>query len=134
MHCLFRFAVVGVLCAFLSACSSGPKMVKITGTLKSKDESLKIDKNGSVTVIFVPVVEPGKHYTTYTGIYRAEDPTFVINEIPEGKYKVALMCMVPQPTRETEDINQRFTDKDTPILREVKGGGEPIVIDITKPN
>jgi len=108
-------------------------MVKITGTLKTNDKPLKIDSNGSVTVIFSPIVEKDAHFTTYTGIYRTEDPTFVINEIPEGKYKVSLLCMVLEQTREIQDINEKFSAQNTPIVREVKGGIEPLVIDLAKP-
>ena len=134
MRFAFRVLLPLILCGFLSACSSGPRKVTLTGKLNNNNEPLKVDSKGSVTVIFTPVTEKGAQFTTYTGIYRTEDTTFVVNEIPEGKYKISLQCMVPQPNKDTEDINQRFNAQNTPIVREVKGGTETLVIDLAKPN
>jgi hypothetical protein len=127
-----------MLCFVLPSCSSGPNVVKVTGKLQMNEQPLKVDPKGSVTVVFTPVVEQGKTYDTYSGIYHTESPTFEIpgpdgRGIPEGKYKISLMAMVPQPTAEIHDINERFNAKNTPIVREVRTS-ETLIIDLAKPN
>jgi hypothetical protein len=126
-----------ILCTVLPSCSSGPKVVKVTGKLQRNDQPLKVDSKGSVTVVFTPIFEGRKKtFDTYTGIYRSESPTFEIpgpdgNGIPEGKYKISLLAMVPQPTAEIHDINERFNAQNTPIVREIRTS-ETLVIDLGK--
>jgi hypothetical protein len=137
MRSLGCILFIFVLALTLPACTPSPKLVKVKGTLHQNGQPLKIDSNGSVTVVFTPMVEKGQNSTSHSGVYRADNPIFEVfgdgNGIPEGKYKISLICMVLNPTADTKDINDRFGTEKSPIVREVHSP-DPLVIDLAKPN
>src|SRR5437868_12239189 len=89
------FSICLVVCLFLSACSSGPKPVKITGKLTNGDKPFKVDPKTPFDVVFVPIVEKGQALDTYPATINRDDMSFTINGkkgdgIPVGKYRVAI--------------------------------------------
>ncbi|MCC6420504.1 MAG: hypothetical protein IT429_19885 [Gemmataceae bacterium] len=116
-------------CLLLSACSSGPRTVKVTGKVTNKGKPLN-GGQGGVTLVFHSDTEKGNRYPAdppdpATGAYE-------VAKIPEGKYRVEIQVMSANPTAQTQKINQQFTPDSTPIVREVKGDIN-IDIDVAKP-
>lgn len=126
-----------ILCLHLPACTSGPKPIKVTGKLNYKDQPLKVDPKGGVTLSFIQAAEDDKPSTTYNAEINRDDMTFVVKSrdpkgIPPGKYRIAVNLMMPEQTAQVQEINQRFSPQDTKIERDITTE-EPIVLDLSKP-
>lgn len=135
-----RFVCVSALltvCLFLSACSSGPKPVKVTGKLMYQGKALAIDPKGGITLTFVAVAEPGRPADAFVADINREDMSYVVNGrtglgIPPGKYRVAISVMTLEETALTRTLNQRFTQEQSPIVRDI-ASEEPLVLDLALP-
>lgn len=132
------FIAACIVCLFLSACSSGPKPLKVTGKLTYQGKPLAVDAKGGVTLTFIPVVEAGQAFTNQQAEVNREDMSFAVKGptgqgIPAGKYRIAVMLMTPEQTPMVREINQRFTQEQSPIVRDI-ASEEPIVLDLSKPD
>jgi hypothetical protein len=120
------------LCLLLAACSAGPKPVKANGTLLNDGKPFTIGKGGSVTLVFIPIVEGEQHFNSPPTKMKADDSSFTFSQgIPPGKYRVQIMQMVLPLSPEINEMNDRFSKDKSPIVVEVKDE-TPIVIDVAK--
>jgi hypothetical protein len=112
-------------------------MVIAKGQLLYEGKPFKVDPKAGVTIKFIPVVEPGKPYTSFTSRPdNREEMTFQVTGptgrgIPLGKYKIAVF-LIAGDTPNADEINEQFSDQNTKVERDVQSD-EPLRIDLSKP-
>jgi hypothetical protein len=132
MRTLLFLAGCSALCLALPACSTGPRLVKATGTLLNDGKPFTIGKGGSVTLVFIPTDQGDKPFNSPPTKMKAADSSFAFSQgIPSGKYRVQIMQMVMPSSPEIDELNERFSKGNSPIIVEVKDG-TPIIIDVAK--
>lgn len=111
-------------------------MTPIKGKLTIGGKSALPDKKGGVTIVFLPVVTEGMVTTTYPADpLNPDDNTFEVKGpagkgIPHGKYKVTLSFMMPIHTPAIQQMNDKYSEANTPIVIDVTGA--EVVIDLAK--
>lgn len=127
MNIFVRIAVVLLGCVMVAGC--GAKKVTVNGKVTRKGEPIKMGTNGYFQVTLIPVVEKGKNYTTIPGRSDA-DGAFVIENVPAGKYRIAIQQFDPNPQQDA--LGGQFSEEKTKIVRDIDGKS-PIEIDLNKP-
>ena len=127
-----------MLCFLIPACSSGPTTYKVKGTLLNKEKPYTVAKGGGVTIVFIPIVAATAAFDTYPTRMDPDDSSFTVEGkegkgMPPGKYRVSIQQMVPGGPAAISEMNERFSDKNTPIIVEITDGKAPLVIDLAKP-
>jgi len=119
----------------LPACSSGPKLVKVSGKVSYNQKPLKSIEG--VTIIFHPVADSAGD--TYPATPLEQDGSFSVpgrtgKGIPEGKYKISAyqMTVNAAAAAEAQKINDMFPVAKTQIVWEV-AGDTTIDLDLSKP-
>jgi hypothetical protein len=123
-------------CTLIPACSKGPPPILVKGTVLNNGQPLKIDSNGSMTLMFDRVVEKGETPERFSTRVVQDSGAFEITGkdgkgVPPGKYKIGLVVMLPKPTAESEHWNQAFSGGKSPIMRDITSP-EPLTIDLAK--
>ena len=121
----------------LPACSSGPKLVKVKGNLRLKDQPYTAKHTGSLSIRLIPVVEADEHFHTYVGDFNREDGSFVVNGktgqgIPTGKYLITIHQRLMDAPPEILEMNERFSQPNSKIIREIVDE-TPLVINLSTP-
>ena len=133
---LQRFSRLAVFCSLLSVVSilsltgCGQKLVTVKGTVTDKQQPIPLSQTGSVLVTLVPDVPEGTPHTNKVGRPDASG-NFVIEEVPPGKYKVAVEVNDPLPG--DDKLMGKFSVKSTPIRREVVDEKTVLTIDLASP-
>ena len=117
--------VYAALGALASGCGSGK--VKVTGKVTNAGQPLATH-TGHVQVMLVPDVAPGTPSTNIPAIVNP-DGSFAIDDVPPGKYKVAVE---QQDTPMSDGLGGLFNDQNTKIVRDIDGKA-PLNIDVSKP-
>jgi hypothetical protein len=113
-------------------------MVIAKGKLLDNGAPLKVDSKAGITVSFIEIPQDGMFSNSYPAAnYKRDTGTFEVpgkegRGIPLGKYRITVNIMAIPSTPAVEEINDRFSKKNTEVIREVKND-EPIVIDVSKP-
>jgi hypothetical protein len=136
MRALLALAACLPLCLSLPACSSGPRLIKVTGKLTYHQQPLPAGASSPV-IVFHPVVAKGQHHDTYPALYERDSGAFEVpgktgTGIPEGKYRISVQFMIPKAGSVQAKWNQQFSPEKTPIIREVSGEGR-LDIDLGDP-
>jgi hypothetical protein len=124
------------LCVVLSACSGGPRLVKVSGKLTNHDKPYQVVQGEMRPIItFVPM-DPKGAYDKPAAEFNTTDGTFIVpgrerRGVPEGKYRIAIQLNPPSPTAEIQRYNQLFTEQSSPIVRDITGPQE-LTIDLAK--
>jgi hypothetical protein len=137
LRCLF--SVVALLAILASGCSSGARLVRVKGQLMYNQKPLPVSPKTGITVWFT-AVDAGDNPPFFTAEqpFNREDSTFVVaghdgRGIPIGKYRIAVsQKMAGQLPPDVETMNETFSRKSSPIIREVTSE-EPIILDLSKP-
>lgn len=127
----FRYALslLGVACVLcLTGC--GEKLVTVKGAVVNGGQPISLSQTGSVLVTLVPDVPEGTPHTNKPGRPDASG-NFVIEEVPPGKYKVAVEVNDPLPG--DDKLMGKFSVKNTTIKREVVDEKTPLTIDLANP-
>jgi hypothetical protein len=137
MRLFESYILLFTFCLVLFGCSSGPKPVKVTGTLLHSDKPYPVPKGGSVMLVFIPIVGAGVPFDSYPTRIKAEDSSFVLEGkagqgIPPGKYRVEILQMAIPGTAAIPDLNERFGKDNSKIIVEVTDAKTPLVIDLAK--
>jgi hypothetical protein len=111
-----------------AGCEKSP--VKVTGTVLRDKKPIPVSSTGYVSVILIPDVPPGTHYTTYPARCDA-DGKFELLDAKPGKYKIAVEVFDPDP--QTDKLGGAYSPEKTTIVRDVDGK-KPIEIDLANPN
>jgi hypothetical protein len=138
---LFRWSLsfLTLLVLLTSGCSSGPRLVRVKGQLLYNQKPLPVSAKAGVTITFT-AMDAGDNPPFFTAEqpFNREESTFVVSGpngrgIPVGKYRIAVsQKMAGQLPPDVETMNETFSRKSSPIVREVTGE-EPITIDLSKP-
>jgi hypothetical protein len=136
MRATSKLAACLALCLLLPACSTGPKPIKVKGTVVYNGKPYMVDTKGSINLTFVPIVDADTPHDKYPTRMNKEDATFVVlgrnsTGIPPGKYRIAVNLMVPNMTDEMTEMNAKFTEKDSPIVLDIAGDA-PVLVDLAK--
>ena len=126
---LARWSLLLAVLAFLHGCESKPRTVTVTGSVTRGGQPLPVSKTGYVQILLLPDVGADEQYTTRVGRCEA-DGTFMIPEVPPGKYRIGVEHFDPNP--QSDKLNGAFRAGDSKIIREVDGK-TPINIDLAKP-
>jgi len=122
-----RILLVLVLTAALAGCSTR-RPITVKGKVLNKGAPLAVARAG-VQVTLVPV-DPQTSSSNRVG--RAEpDGSFTIEDVPPGKYRVAVEQFDPTPM--VDKLGGAFSPAKTKIVREVDGKA-PLDIDLSKPD
>jgi hypothetical protein len=122
-------------------CRGGQVEPKFSSALHGKitrgGQPLQVDKArhggyANVELVFVPLDRAGRQFTTKAG----EDGAFEVllpegQTIPPGKYRIAVHQWNPQP--KTDELGGRFSEQNSPIVRDITGGQQELVIDLASP-
>jgi hypothetical protein len=115
-----------------SGCSHGPTKADITGKVLKDGQPLKIPdptKGGKVEVTFV-TANPKDVADYVPRKANADDQgNFEIKGLPLGKYKVGVRQMTDPRTDQLDNV---FNTKNTPIVRDVESSGQYFEIDLGK--
>lgn len=122
---LASFLLLGLVLG--SGC--GEKNVTATGTVLQGKQPIALSATGIIAVTLVPQ-EEGEKYTTLPGRC---DPTgkFVIEDVPPGKYKIAIEKNDPDPTADA--FQGKYSAANTPFSFQIDGKA-PIEIDLPAMN
>jgi hypothetical protein len=136
MRALLALAACLPLCLSLPACSSGPKLIQVTGKLTYHQKPLPAGTSSPI-IVFHPVVAKGQHHDTYPALYQRDSGTYEVPGktgagIPEGRYRISVQFLAPKAASLQEKWNQQFSPEKTPIIREVSGAGR-LDIDLGSP-
>ena len=128
------FCGMALFLVLIAGCSSGPKLVKANGQLLYNSKPLSVDPNTKISVFFVSMGEEAATFTADP--FDRDESTFIVSGrtgqgIPVGKYRIAVR-QIGDLSDEAERINEMFTRKNSPIIREVTSE-EPIILDLSKP-
>lgn len=122
-----------------TGCSSGPepKRVMAKGRLHYNGQPPKISPQASVSIGFFPIEDEGKLGRRISASYDHENKSFTVpgpdgHGIPPGKYRIAIMLILPDNVPELANVNETFGAANTQILRDIQTE-EPISIDLSKP-
>jgi hypothetical protein len=124
------------LCVFLSACSRGPRLVKVSGKLTNHDKPYQVAPAEMRPLITLVPLDKEGAYDKPPAEFNTSDGTFTVpgrqrNGIPEGKYRIAIQLNPPNPSAEIQHYNQLFTEQSSPIVRDITGPTE-LTIDLAK--
>jgi hypothetical protein len=130
---------LALLAVLTPGCSSGPRLVRVKGQLMYNQKPLPISPKAGVSVWFI-TMDAGDNPPLFTAEQplNREDSTFVVSGhdgrgIPIGKYRIAVsQKMAGQLPPDVEAMNETFSRKSSPIVREVIND-EPIILDLSKP-
>ncbi len=141
---LFRWTLVSpvVFLLFLAGCSSGPKTVKLTGTVVLPP-GLTLGKDDGGQITFVPETEG---LPAAAAVFKADNLSFTPNTaekngIVPGKYKIAVSIEIYPGTKGSEQrrqwldaqYNKNFDQNNTKLTYEVTNEPEQsITIDLGK--
>ncbi|MBM3994702.1 MAG: hypothetical protein FJ303_11200 [Planctomycetes bacterium] len=132
MRPLSLVVLAGVL--LLPACSTGPTLIKVSGSVNYNQKPL--GTYDGLNVIFVPVVEAGSHHDSYPADVSRTDGSFTVPGrdglgIPPGKYKVTVNQMSFTASDETKKINDLFTLEKTQLIFDISADTS-LTIDLSK--
>jgi hypothetical protein len=123
-------AVTLMILAPAAGCNPQPRTVTVTGSVLRGGQPIAVSNTGYVQIMLLPDVGADAQYTTRVG--RCEkDGTFVIPEVPPGKYKIGIEQFDPNP--QIDKLNGAFRAGDSKVIRDLDGK-TPINIDLAKPN
>jgi len=103
--------------------------VTVTGKVLKNDQPLQLSPTGSVMVTLIPDVAPGTPASNKLE-YADASGNFTIQDVPPGKYKVAIVQLDPDPG--SDKLAGAFSAKNTKIVREIDGK-TPLNIDLARP-
>lgn len=122
---------LALLCAAFAGCGKSVRKVALHGKITNNGQPLITSNKGFVQIMFHPVQEGGEQTSTpVPAIVDSQKGTFEVDEIPVGKYKVAVQQMDPAPV--TDKLKGAFAYGRSNIVREVTDDGE-MNIDLAKP-
>jgi hypothetical protein len=124
MRTLLSLAPVLILAA--AGCSAS--LVEAHGKVVRNGKPIALSKTGTIDVIFIPVVEAGKPFTTYPAVVET-DGSFKVRQLPRGKYRIAVFVRDPNP--QVDKLKSKFSNDKTKIEREVNGK-DAIDVDLDK--
>jgi hypothetical protein len=125
-----RLASLLVFTCCLFLCGCGAKTATVKGTLALPPE-VKVAKDDSVSIGFVPEVKG----PTVSATFNPSDNSFIAQNLPAGKYKVAVSISpymgAPGTEKRAEwlqtNLNAVFDAAMTPLKVDVPAGGEKTV-------
>jgi hypothetical protein len=130
---ILGFLLFGVLCLELgTGCKSGPAKVNITGKVTKGGELLKVSDMGEVRVKFYSQNTDDEGGRIRPALFDKSNGTFVVKDIPVGKYRVTVEQIDPMPSNKNDKLNHAFDNKNSPIVRDVESDGQNIEIDLAK--
>src|SRR5688572_33427947 len=101
---LLRVSLLATLAIF-HGCESKPRTVTVTGSVTRGGQPLPVSKTGYVQIMLLPDIGADEHYTTRVGRYE-NDGTFLIPEVPPGKYRIGIEQFDPNP--QIDKLNGAF--------------------------
>lgn len=128
--------VLGVSGLFTGGCGgpAGPAPVMVRGEVTNNGEPLKVKPMvGRVQVTFFPLNEAGEPAGDRAEAAVLPNGEFTVHGsngkgIPPGKYKIAVRQWDEFPTKDV--LQGKCDEKNSKIIREVKGGEDIIIIDV----
>jgi hypothetical protein len=120
--------LAGLLLTLTPGCSKSVPTFSIHGKITNAGKPVTTSSKGFVQVSFQPAA--GGTSTPFPAVVDSQQGTFTVDQIPQGRYKVAVQQMDPAPV--TDKLKGAFSAGKTPIVREVTEDGE-VNIDLARP-
>ena len=119
-------AILGLI----GGCSSGPAKVEVTGKILNNGQPLKVSKQGEIRVKFYSEGKDAESTVSKPATVDRETGTFVVKNLPLGKYKITVQQIDPMPS--TDLLERQFDVMNSKIIRDVETDGQVIEIDLAK--